>query len=97
MMLIPVPLAELLKQFSELIDKKLLEKQQQEIQGKLLTRKEIAAKFGVSLVTLNEWVKRGFIECHRIGGRVYFRPEHIEEALKKIKRYSHTKAHDVRA
>lgn len=91
MMLIPVPLNELIRQFSDLIDKKLIEKHQQELQGKLFTRKETAAKFGVSLVTLNEWVKKELIECHRVGGRVYFRPEHIEAALQKIKRYGHKK------
>lgn len=37
----------------------------------LLTRKEIAGVFRVSLVTLHDWMKRG-LPCHKQRGRVYF-------------------------
>lgn len=37
----------------------------------LLTRKEIAGIFRISLVTLHDWMKRG-LPCHKQRGRVYF-------------------------
>lgn len=37
----------------------------------LLTRKEIAGVFRISLVTLHDWIKRG-LPCHKQRGRVYF-------------------------
>ena len=37
----------------------------------LLTRKEIAHMFRISLVTLHEWMKQG-LPSHKQGGRVYF-------------------------
>jgi excisionase family DNA binding protein len=38
----------------------------------------------VSLVTLTEWVNRGRIRAHKIGGRVLFRESDVEEALAQI-------------
>ncbi|SIT31379.1 Helix-turn-helix domain-containing protein [Filimonas lacunae] len=40
-------------------------------QEPLLSRKEIAGIFKVSLVTLHEWMKGG-LPFHKQGGRVYF-------------------------
>lgn len=37
----------------------------------LLTRKEMAKVLNISLVTLNDWVKRG-LPVHKNRGRVYF-------------------------
>lgn len=37
----------------------------------LLSRKEMAGKLRISLVTLTDWVKRG-LPCHKQRGRVYF-------------------------
>jgi predicted DNA-binding transcriptional regulator AlpA len=37
----------------------------------LLARKEIAAVFNISLVTLHDWMKRG-LPFHKQRGRVYF-------------------------
>lgn len=49
---------------------------------KLLTRKEIAGKFRVSLVTLHEWMKQG-LPFHKQGGRVYFLDSEVMEYLKQ--------------
>ena len=37
----------------------------------LLSRKEIASLFRISLVTLHDWMNRG-LPCHKNRGRVYF-------------------------
>lgn len=49
--------------------------------SKLLTRHETARRLRISLVTLTEWVNRGKIRAHKIGGRVLFRDSDVEEAL----------------
>lgn len=49
------------------------------------TRKETAEILGISLPTLNQKTKEGIIKAHRFGGKVLYKAEDIEEALKKIK------------
>lgn len=50
---------------------------------KLLTRKETADKLKISLVTLNDWTKRGIIQSYLIGGRVLYKDSEIEASLHK--------------
>ena len=47
----------------------------------LLTRKEIAKKLKISLVTLTDWVKRG-LPSHKQRGRVYFLYSEVIEHIK---------------
>lgn len=48
----------------------------------LLTRKEIAGIFRVTLVTLHEWMKKG-LPYHKQEGRVYFLRSEVMEYLKQ--------------
>lgn len=48
----------------------------------LLTRKEIAGIFRISLVTLHDWMKRG-LPCHKQRGRVYFIRSEVMAYVKK--------------
>jgi len=50
-----------------------------------LTRKETAEKLKISLVTLNDWSKRGLIQSYLIGGRVLYKHSEIENSLHKTK------------
>lgn len=50
----------------------------------LLTRKEIAGLFRVSLVTINKWKKAG-LPSHKQGGRVYFLRSEVIAYLKQKK------------
>lgn len=43
----------------------------------LLSRKDTAKYFGITLPTLNAWEKRGYIEATRYGSRVYFSKSQI--------------------
>lgn len=52
---------------------------------KYFTRKETADQLNVTLPTLNKYVKSGKIKCHKIGRRVLFRNEDIENAIVKPK------------
>jgi phage terminase Nu1 subunit (DNA packaging protein) len=48
----------------------------------LLTRKEIAGIFRISLVTLHDWMKRG-MPSHKQRGRVYFLRSEVMGYLKQ--------------
>lgn len=52
--------------------------------AKYLTRHETALRLRISLVTLTDWVNRGKICAHKIGGRVLFRDSDVEAALNRI-------------
>lgn len=52
---------------------------------KLLSRKETAEKLKISLVTLNDWTKRGLIQSYLIGGRVLYKDSEIEKSLHQVK------------
>ena len=51
----------------------------------LLSRKEIASLFRISLVTLHDWMNRG-LPHHKQRGRVYFIRSEVLEYVKKTRR-----------
>jgi hypothetical protein len=50
----------------------------------LLSRKEVADKLKISLVTLNDWTKKGIVNSYSIGGRILYKASEINEKLSKI-------------
>lgn len=50
---------------------------------KYYTRKETAREMNITLPTLSKYVKKGLIECRKIGNRVLFSKQDIENALQK--------------
>lgn len=50
----------------------------------LLSRKETAKKLSISLPTLHLFTKEGIIRAYRIGNRVLYKQEDINNALKII-------------
>lgn len=77
-------------QLSEMIRESLRDELRQlrpahpKIDTKYLTRRETARRLRISLVTLTDWVNRGKICAHKIGGRVLFRDSDVEAALNRI-------------
>lgn len=59
---------------------------QPKVPVELMTRKENAKFFGISLVTVSNWVKYGILISHTIGNRVYFKPSEIVSAMIPSKR-----------
>jgi hypothetical protein len=57
----------------------------------LLTRKEIAGIFRISLVTLHDWMNRG-LPCHKQRGRVYFIRSEVMDYVKRNRRKSFQEA-----
>ena len=50
----------------------------------LLTRKQAAQFLNVTFATLNDWTKRGLVECGRIGTRVYYKRSSLILAINKF-------------
>ncbi len=50
-----------------------------------LSRKEVAEKLRMSLVTLDEYTKKGAIKGNRIGRRVLYKSSDVDSALSAIK------------
>ena len=51
----------------------------------LFSREETANTLCISLPTLHEWTKSGIIKAFRIGNRVLYKLEDINEALTEVK------------
>ncbi|MAX71361.1 MAG: DNA-binding protein [Flavobacteriaceae bacterium] len=62
-----------------------LDKIHQKESVNIYSREATADLLCVSLPTLNEWTKQGIIRAFRIGGRVLYKLEDINEALKEVK------------
>ena len=50
----------------------------------LLTRKQAAKFLNVTFTTLNDWTKRGLVDCGRIGTRVYYKRSSLILAINKF-------------
>lgn len=53
-------------------------------QNQLLTRKQTADFLCISLPTLHDWTKTGIIKAHRIGNRVLYKIDEINNSLNQI-------------
>jgi excisionase family DNA binding protein len=47
----------------------------------LMTRKEVAKLFDISLVTIHEWCKSEILKPYKVGNRTYFKRVEVMEAL----------------
>ena len=54
-------------------------------QEPLISRKEISRFLNISLVTLNDWMKKG-LPNHKVNGRVYFQKSEVMEYVKTNRR-----------
>jgi excisionase family DNA binding protein len=52
--------------------------------NQLLTRKQTAEMLCISLPTLHDWTKTGIIQAHRIGNRVLYKFDGINNSLRQI-------------
>ncbi|NVN97146.1 helix-turn-helix domain-containing protein [Candidatus Nomurabacteria bacterium] len=50
--------------------------------GEYWTRKETAKRLSITLPTLRQYTKDGRLISHEISGRVLYKPEEVEKALK---------------
>ena len=58
----------------------------------LITRKETALIYGISLVTLNEWTKTGIVPAQRIGTRIRYNRADVYNSLKDVETLKYRRA-----
>lgn len=75
---------ELFTKFRELISEELSKRLQPEVPQVYITKKEAAAKLRLSLPTLDRLTADGTIHGYRMGRRVLYRADEIDQALKEI-------------
>jgi hypothetical protein len=49
----------------------------------LMTRKEVAKLFDVSLVTIHEWCKSDILKPYKVGNRTYFKRVEVMEVVSR--------------
>lgn len=70
----------------------------QEVQSKVqsdqkyLSRAEVAKLLKISLPTLNEWTKIGHLQSYRIGNRVLYKADEVDESLSKVRTLKYRRA-----
>ena len=85
MVLTQVPLSDLLERIRELIREEIQEAAASNSnEPGYLTKSQVAELLGVRLLTITTWVKQGRLKAYRVGRRVYFKQQDVEQALKKI-------------
>lgn len=89
LLLSPIPLDKLAGLFRDIVRTEIDAKHQSDLQEKLLSPSEVCQMFqpAISRVTLNSWTKLGYMQEHRIGGRVYYKYSDVIESVKTIRRY----------
>jgi hypothetical protein len=82
-----ISVEELLQKIELIVEKKIEEKIKIEKPAHLMSRKEVAAFFKVSIVTVHNWTKEGILPSHRVGSRIFYKSNEIEEVVTRIKKY----------
>jgi excisionase family DNA binding protein len=74
--------------FREVLDEKIKQKSEHKEIGKklpYLSRFEVAEILKISLPTLNNWSKSGIVQSYRIGNRILYKAEEIDQAIQAVK------------
>jgi excisionase family DNA binding protein len=59
--------------------------------AKLLSRREVSKLLRISLPTLNDWTKQGWLKSYKLGRRVLYKQLEVEEALSTVTSLKHKK------
>lgn len=54
-----------------------------------LTRKEVAAKLRITLVTVDKYTKAGILQSYRIGGQIRYKSNEVDKAFEVVKNAKH--------
>jgi excisionase family DNA binding protein len=76
---------DLLQRIEQIIDQRLSSlSPQKESQSDYISRKEVAKMLQVTLPTLNDYTKLGWLQCYKIGNRVLYRRDEVEQSLRQV-------------
>jgi excisionase family DNA binding protein len=86
-----ISIDELLSKLKELFDAKLEESKQAPAgnQSVYITRKEVIKTLKISLPTLDDYTKNGLLPSYKIGNRVLYKSEEIEQAISRLQAYKY--------
>lgn len=79
-----ITVKELSALIAETVENKIQSFLQEKPEVKYLSRIETASLLGISLVTLNEWTKKGVLTAYRINTRIRYKSNEVEKAIKEI-------------
>ena len=83
---------DLLERIEQIIDKRLSSlSPQKEKQSEYISRKEVAQLLKVTLPTLHEYTKLGWLQSYKIGNRVLYKREEVELSLNQVLFQKHKK------
>ena len=86
-----ISIEHLIEKIADLLDKKLVLTSNLESKVKLLSRSQTADILKITLPTLHEWTKLGWLQSYKIGNRVLYQLDEVQEALKKTSINKHKK------
>jgi len=84
-------LVEKLEKIEKLLDSYLTTQQPNEIKPDFISRAEVATLLKITLPTLHEWTKLGWLKSYKMGNRVLYKPHEVIEALKTTSINKHKK------
>ena len=83
---------DLLSQIEQLIDAKISVRPHHENnQSGYLSRKEVAKLLKITLPTLHDWTKLGYLKSYKIGARVLYKEAEVIATLEKVPSFKHKK------
>lgn len=83
---------QLLEKIGKLLESKLSKTETpQKSQPTLLSRVEVSNLLKISLPTLHEWTKLQWLKSYKIGNRVLYKLEEVEEALQNKSIHKHNR------
>ena len=85
-------LTEIIRSTIEEYQKSRPEKPLTKFPEEFLNRFQVAKLLKVSLATLNDWTKKGYIPAYRIGNRVLFKKEDVLSSLQQVKSLKYKRA-----
>ena len=87
-----IKLIELLEKIEQIIDKRLSSlAPPREEASEYITRKEVASILKVTLPTLHDWTKLGWLKSYKIGTRVLYKKSEVEAAVEGVLNQKHKK------
>ena len=84
-------LLEKLEKIERLLDSYLKTQPAEEIKPAFISRDEVAALLKITLPTLHDWTKLGWLKSYKIGHRVLYKPHEVMEAVKTTAINKHKK------
>jgi hypothetical protein len=85
----PIPIDQLKAIIQEVVRNEIRSHQVEEVQERMMSSKETCKLFypAISAMTLYTWTKKGYLQKHLIGGRIFYKYSEVISAMKQIKRY----------